>query len=490
MPWTIQVACAFVLFVSNTFAQVYHYETGKVIPVSRPGQIIWKEGVFQNFLADYGTLVVLENPKNPKSKLINIPVIKVKCLQPDSVKEPHFVLHGGPGESNIQTTLLFSGMLQKHDVILVGYRGVDGSVSLQEPHYQSALTCDSLSLKNQKIVFAKAAHEAIRFFNEKKIEWEGFGLESVVDDIEEFRKNEGYPKISFLAFSYGTMIAQLYSETYPQNMETNIYIGARPLGNFWLSDSLFHEQLYQLFKKYKQQKNEADTSWSDFSRLMAPALDTHHLAAADINPVLFDLFFFSQCYSFDNALQLFATLDKVPSKGYNKLVQKYKEFYKNYPNLVLGDLLVKKKIPEAKLWIVGNGYLKSRLEKFSVDDVTFWGHLPLEKKNELMSRAHVILVPGVREGWGLVVTEANGLGTPAVAYNVPGLRDSTIDNYNCIICKNNSPENMTENIIRLLTNKELYNNLQANALAWAKKFSWEKSFQGFKRGLNGISIVI
>ncbi|HAM96978.1 MAG TPA: hypothetical protein DCQ26_00050 [Marinilabiliales bacterium] len=343
MPWTIQVACAFVLFVSNTFAQVYHYETGKVIPVSRPGQIIWKEGVFQNFLADYGTLVVLENPKNPKSKLINIPVIKVKCLQPDSVKEPHFVLHGGPGESNIQTTLLFSGMLQKHDVILVGYRGVDGSVSLQEPHYQSALTCDSLSLKNQKIVFAKAAHEAIRFFNEKKIEWEGFGLESVVDDIEEFRKNEGYPKISFLAFSYGTMIAQLYSETYPQNMETNIYIGARPLGNFWLSDSLFHEQLYQLFKKYKQQKNEADTSWSDFSRLMAPALDTHHLAAADINPVLFDLFFFSQCYSFDNALQLFATLDKVPSKGYNKLVQKYKEFYKNYPNLVLGDLLVKKK---------------------------------------------------------------------------------------------------------------------------------------------------
>lgn len=153
-------------------------------------------------------------------------------------------------------------------------------------------------------------------------------------------------------------------------------------------------------------------------------------------------------------------------------------------------LLVKKKIPEAKLWIVGNGYLKSRLEKFSADDVTFWGHLPLEKKNELMSRAHVILVPGVREGWGLVVTEANGLGTPAVAYNVPGLRDSTIDNYNGIICKNNSPENMTENIIKLLTNKELYNNLQANALAWAKKFSWEKSFQGFKRCLNGISIVI
>ncbi len=41
-----------------------------------------------------------------------------------------------------------------------------------------------------------------------------------------------------------------------------------------------------------------------------------------------------------------------------------------------------------------------------------------------MSRAHIILVPAVREGLGLVVTEANALGTPAVGYDVPGLRDS------------------------------------------------------------------
>ena len=44
-----------------------------------------------------------------------------------------------------------------------------------------------------------------------------------------------------------------------------------------------------------------------------------------------------------------------------------------------------------------------------------------------MSRAHVLLVPGVREGWGLVVTEANAMGTPAMAYDVPGLQDSVIN---------------------------------------------------------------
>ena len=31
----------------------------------------------------------------------------------------------------------------------------------------------------------------------------------------------------------------------------------------------------------------------------------------------------------------------------------------------------------------------------------------------------------MREGWGLVVTQANAMGTPAIGYDVPGLRDST-----------------------------------------------------------------
>ena len=41
-----------------------------------------------------------------------------------------------------------------------------------------------------------------------------------------------------------------------------------------------------------------------------------------------------------------------------------------------------------------------------------------------MSRAHVLAVTSVREGWGLVVSEAAALGTPTVAYRVPGLRES------------------------------------------------------------------
>jgi glycosyltransferase involved in cell wall biosynthesis len=41
-----------------------------------------------------------------------------------------------------------------------------------------------------------------------------------------------------------------------------------------------------------------------------------------------------------------------------------------------------------------------------------------------LSRAHIILIPAVRDGLGLIVTEANAMGTPTIGYNVHGLRDS------------------------------------------------------------------
>jgi hypothetical protein len=41
-----------------------------------------------------------------------------------------------------------------------------------------------------------------------------------------------------------------------------------------------------------------------------------------------------------------------------------------------------------------------------------------------MAESHLLVATSVREGWGLVVSEAAALGTPTVAYDVDGLRDS------------------------------------------------------------------
>ncbi len=56
--------------------------------------------------------------------------------------------------------------------------------------------------------------------------------------------------------------------------------------------------------------------------------------------------------------------------------------------------------------------------------VTFLGHVSEEEKRERLARAHALVATSVREGWGLVVTEAAASGTVSIGYDVPGLRDS------------------------------------------------------------------
>ncbi len=80
--------------------------------------------------------------------------------------------------------------------------------------------------------------------------------------------------------------------------------------------------------------------------------------------------------------------------------------------------------PDAQLWISGGGdqtALRARCD----DRVTFFGRTSDEQKLDLMKRATVLCSTSVKEGWGLVVTEANSMGTPAIVYDIDGLRSAS-----------------------------------------------------------------
>lgn len=136
-----------------------------------------------------------------------------------------------------------------------------------------------------------------------------------------------------------------------------------------------------------------------------------------------------------------------------------------------------------QFWVIGKPETKDygdKIKKITKDlvlknKVKFWGFVSQGKKFELLSRAHLLINPSHREGWGLVNIEANYMGTPVVAYNNVGLRDSVKDRISGILCKDNTPENLTENVIKLLNNKKLYQQLQKGAISWSKNFSWGKS---------------
>ena len=85
---------------------------------------------------------------------------------------------------------------------------------------------------------------------------------------------------------------------------------------------------------------------------------------------------------------------------------------------------IRRAIPDARLWLIGQGPLEAELRAELPPAPNCSAASRRRELYERMARAHCLLVPSVREGWGLVVVEANAVGTPAVGYDVQGIRDS------------------------------------------------------------------
>jgi hypothetical protein len=86
--------------------------------------------------ADCGTLVVRENRHARDSRLIALPVtrIRARAAHPGAAI---FRLQGGPGITNMDFPD-GTRLTARHDVVLVGYRGVDGSSRLDCPEVIAA----------------------------------------------------------------------------------------------------------------------------------------------------------------------------------------------------------------------------------------------------------------------------------------------------------------------------------------------------------------
>ena len=103
-----------------------------------------------------------------------------------------------------------------------------------------------------------------------------------------------------------------------------------------------------------------------------------------------------------------------------------------------------------------------------------------DMKVKLMQEAWALIAPSVKEGWGMVVTEAAACGTPAIVSNVTGLRDSVVNGKTGIVLSSNPTETeVSLAMLTLLEDRQLRNELSKEAIEFAKKFSWEKSFDTF-----------
>jgi glycosyltransferase involved in cell wall biosynthesis len=132
-----------------------------------------------------------------------------------------------------------------------------------------------------------------------------------------------------------------------------------------------------------------------------------------------------------------------------------------------------------RLLLAGNGpkpYVH-RLERMSArlgvsGSVEFCGWLEGSAKHRRMAQAHALLMASAREGWGLVVTECNSCGTPAVVYDVPGLRDSVRHLETGLVVRP-SPDSLAAGMLQLTADPVLYARLQDEAERWSRTFTYE-----------------
>jgi pimeloyl-ACP methyl ester carboxylesterase len=195
-----------------------------------------------NDAAECGTLVVPEKRADPQSRLIALPITRI-LAKSDHPREPIFILQGGPGISNM-TFEIASRYAGEHDVVLVGYRGIDGSVRLDCPEVESALkpNTDLLSVETSE-AYADAFRSCADRLTAAGIDLGSYGIVQQVDDMEAARTALGYDKIDLLSESAGTRTAMIYSWRYSDSIHRSVMIAVNPPGHFLSYPSTTDEQI-------------------------------------------------------------------------------------------------------------------------------------------------------------------------------------------------------------------------------------------------------
>lgn len=180
-------------------------------------------------------------------------------------------------------------------------------------------------------------------------------------------------------------------------------------------------------------------------------------------------------YTVDSSMKRFAE----PTILYLGRLKKYK----SVQHMIEALPIVRRSIPNARALVVGGGdylgELMALTEKLGLTScVEFTGFVPEAKKLEYLRRSHISLYPSPKEGWGITNIEANACGTPVVAANSPGLKDSVSPEKSGLLYEYGNVEQLSAQIVRLLKDRQLHDRMSATAVDWAKRFTWEDCAAG------------
>lgn len=134
----------------------------------------------------------------------------------------------------------------------------------------------------------------------------------------------------------------------------------------------------------------------------------------------------------------------------------------------------------ARLVIAGHGdqagALRRLVSELGMDDaVELPGFVSEAEKRRYFRRAWVHVLTSPKEGWGITNLEAAACGTPTVASDSPGLRESVVDGETGYLVPHGDVEALAERLRRLIEDAALRERLGRQARAFAERFSWDRT---------------
>jgi glycosyltransferase involved in cell wall biosynthesis len=154
--------------------------------------------------------------------------------------------------------------------------------------------------------------------------------------------------------------------------------------------------------------------------------------------------------------------------------------YKGIAFAIKALALARRQRPDLRLEIAGTGDHRPELEQLAASlelgrAVSFHGFVSEERKIDLMRSAWANVFPSPKEGWGITVIEAAACGTPSLASDSPGLRDSVCHGETGFLVRHGDITALAARMLELADSSHLVARLGHRARQFAEGLTWDRT---------------
>lgn len=165
--------------------------------------------------------------------------------------------------------------------------------------------------------------------------------------------------------------------------------------------------------------------------------------------------------------------------------------YKGVAVAIRALAIARRSRPDLRLDVAGTGDHGPALRQLAAelkqeDAVRFHGFVSEPEKLRLLRTTWANVFPSPKEGWGITIIEAAACGTPSLASDSPGLRDSVRHERTGFLVPHGDPEALAARMLQLATEPGLVERLGAEARRHAEGLSWDAAAAATEAHLNDI----